>query len=146
MLHLFIITHVQTQSNRVCNSYVILLWLMLPRDHFVSRIFYFKRVYIKINCTNKIEKIRIPKESPTRQNWKCCRFGLIEPVHGRYWKVETTVNAPLHRLKQNSKFNTKNGEILNSVTSAEVFIRRLSWNVQCDTVVPFYEKRRMVPN
>jgi hypothetical protein len=33
----FIIPHVQTQSNRVCNSYVILLWLMLPRDHFVTR-------------------------------------------------------------------------------------------------------------
>jgi hypothetical protein len=40
MLHLFIIPHVQTQSNRVCNSYFILLWLMLPRDHFVSRILY----------------------------------------------------------------------------------------------------------
>jgi hypothetical protein len=40
MLHLFIISHVQTQSNRVCNSYVILLWLMLPRDHFVSRFFH----------------------------------------------------------------------------------------------------------
>jgi hypothetical protein len=37
MLHVFIIPHVQTQSNRVCNSYVILLWLMLPVDHFVSR-------------------------------------------------------------------------------------------------------------
>jgi hypothetical protein len=34
---LFIIPHVQTQSNRVCNSCVILLWLMLPRYHFVSR-------------------------------------------------------------------------------------------------------------
>jgi hypothetical protein len=34
MLHLFIIPHVQTQSNRFCNfSNVILLWLMLPRDH-----------------------------------------------------------------------------------------------------------------
>jgi hypothetical protein len=41
MLHLFIIPHVQTQSNRVCNSYAILLWLMLPRHHFVSRILYF---------------------------------------------------------------------------------------------------------
>jgi hypothetical protein len=29
----------------------------------------------------KIDKYRIPKESPTRQNWKCCRLGLIEPVH-----------------------------------------------------------------
>jgi hypothetical protein len=35
----FIILHVQTQSNRVGNSLVILLWLMLPRDHFVSRFF-----------------------------------------------------------------------------------------------------------
>jgi hypothetical protein len=32
--HLFIIPHVQTQLNWVCNSYVILLWFMLPRDHF----------------------------------------------------------------------------------------------------------------
>jgi hypothetical protein len=42
-----------------------------------------------INCRQcKIDKYRIPKESPTRQNWKCCRLGLIEPVHGRYWKVQ----------------------------------------------------------
>jgi hypothetical protein len=39
MTHIFIIPHVQTQSNRVCNSLVILLWLMLSRDHFVSRFF-----------------------------------------------------------------------------------------------------------
>jgi hypothetical protein len=42
MLHLFIIPPVQTQSNRdnyrVCNFHVILLWLMLSRDHFVSRL------------------------------------------------------------------------------------------------------------
>jgi hypothetical protein len=37
MLHIFIIPHVQTESNRVCNFNVILLRLMLPRDHFVSR-------------------------------------------------------------------------------------------------------------
>jgi hypothetical protein len=43
MLHLFIIPHVQTQSHRVCSSYVILLWLMLPRDHFVSRFFFKSR-------------------------------------------------------------------------------------------------------
>jgi hypothetical protein len=42
----------------------------------------------------KIDKYRIPKESPTRQNSKCCRLGLIEPVHGRYWKVQVTVHAP----------------------------------------------------
>jgi hypothetical protein len=38
MLHLFIISHVQTQSNQVCNFHVILLWLMLLMDHFVSRL------------------------------------------------------------------------------------------------------------
>jgi hypothetical protein len=35
-----IIPHVHIQWNRVCNSLVILLWLMLPRDHFVSRFVY----------------------------------------------------------------------------------------------------------
>jgi hypothetical protein len=45
MLHVFVIPHVQTQSNRVCNSLVILLSLMLPRDHFVSRFFKFQLVY-----------------------------------------------------------------------------------------------------
>jgi hypothetical protein len=29
--------HVQTQSNQVCITLAILLWLMLPRDHFLSR-------------------------------------------------------------------------------------------------------------
>jgi hypothetical protein len=32
-------SHVQIQSNRVWNCHVILLWLMLPRDHFVSRFY-----------------------------------------------------------------------------------------------------------
>jgi hypothetical protein len=57
--------------------------------------------------SNKIEKNRIPKESPTRQIVKCCRLGLIEPIHGRYWKVQVTVHAPLHRLEQNSTFKHK---------------------------------------
>jgi hypothetical protein len=41
----------------------------------------------------KIEKIRIPKESPTRQNLNCCRLGLIKPVHGQHCQVQTTVHA-----------------------------------------------------
>jgi hypothetical protein len=36
MLHVFSIPHVQTQSNRVRNSLANLLWLIVPRDHFVS--------------------------------------------------------------------------------------------------------------
>jgi hypothetical protein len=61
----------------------------------------------------KIEKNRIPKESPTPQKWKCCRLSLIEPVRGRYWKVQVTVHVPYHRLKQNSTFKHENFEILN---------------------------------
>jgi hypothetical protein len=37
---LYIIPHVQTQSNRVCSSLVILMWLMLPRGHIVSGFLY----------------------------------------------------------------------------------------------------------
>jgi hypothetical protein len=37
---LFIIPNLQTQSNRVRNFQVILLWLMLPRDHFVFNVFF----------------------------------------------------------------------------------------------------------
>jgi hypothetical protein len=40
IFHFFIIAHVQTQSNRVCNFNVILLWLMLPRGQTFSRILY----------------------------------------------------------------------------------------------------------
>jgi hypothetical protein len=45
-------------------------------------------------CDYKIEKIRIPTEIPTRQNWKCCRLGLIEPFYGRYYQKQTTIYAP----------------------------------------------------
>jgi hypothetical protein len=51
-----------------------------------------------------IDKYRIPEESPTQQNWKCCRLGLIEPVHGRHRKAQATAHAPQHRPKQNSTF------------------------------------------
>jgi hypothetical protein len=47
MLHWFIIPHVQTQSNQVCYFHVIFLWFMLPRDHFVSRFFYFTTAGVK---------------------------------------------------------------------------------------------------
>jgi hypothetical protein len=55
MLHVFIIPHVQTQSNRVCETLVILFWLMLPRDHFVSR--FLETITIskcKLTCARKL--------------------------------------------------------------------------------------------
>jgi hypothetical protein len=53
-----------------------------------------ERLQIEINqLLCKIEKIRIPKESPTRQNRKCCMLGLIEPVHGRQCHVKLNANV-----------------------------------------------------
>jgi hypothetical protein len=37
LLHVFNIPNVQTQFNRVCNSLVILWWVILLRDHFIFR-------------------------------------------------------------------------------------------------------------
>jgi hypothetical protein len=102
-----------------------------------------KQLFIgaKETCTRitSTRKNRLPKESPTRQNWKCCRHSLIGPVHGRYWKMQVTVHARYHRRQQNLTFKHENGETLNLETSADVFIWRLSWNLQCDTLVPYYE-------
>jgi hypothetical protein len=60
---------------------------------------------------------------------KMSHLGLIEPVHGRYWKVQSPVNSPLQRLKQNSTFKHKNVEIWNLEKSTDVFIRWLSWDL-----------------
>jgi hypothetical protein len=74
MLHLFIIPHVQTRSNRVCNSYVILLWLMLPRDHFVSRFLYFTTTGVKC-CVAAVKCCPVLHFSVV----KCfCSFGIID--------------------------------------------------------------------
>jgi hypothetical protein len=60
MLHVSIIPHVKTQSNLVCNSFVLMLWLMLPRDHFVSRFLILDFIKNKLNKTKKPKKqIRI---------------------------------------------------------------------------------------
>jgi hypothetical protein len=50
---------------------------------------------IRTSVTHIWEKNRISKESPIPQNWKCCRVGLIEPVHERYLKVQVTVRTHL---------------------------------------------------
>jgi hypothetical protein len=66
---------------------------------------------------DEIEKTRIPKESQTRQIVKCCRLGLIEPVHGRYCNVQVNVHVPYHRRKHNSTLKHENGKILNLETN-----------------------------
>jgi hypothetical protein len=59
-----------------------------------------------INKLYKLEKNGIPKVRPKRQNCRCYRLGVIEPVHGRYWKVQDTFHTPKHQLinKQNFTF------------------------------------------
>jgi hypothetical protein len=61
MLHLFIVPHVQTESNRVCNFHVILLLFMLPRDYLVSRNFFFYfQVPVSINGNDIINGVHKP--------------------------------------------------------------------------------------
>jgi hypothetical protein len=49
-LNFFINPHVRTQSNRVCNFHVILLWLLLLRDHPLSRFFSWYGWYLMHGC------------------------------------------------------------------------------------------------
>jgi uncharacterized protein with PQ loop repeat len=52
------------------------------------------------------------------RNWEYYRLGLIDPVHGRYCQVQTTVLAPYNRLKQNKHLNME---------MVEFWI----WNIRC---------------
>jgi hypothetical protein len=45
-----------------------------------------------------IEINRILKKSPTRQNLKCCRFGLIEPVMDGLGKCKLPINPYSHEI------------------------------------------------
>ena len=39
--------------------------------------------HCEFDGNHKVQEKGTPKESPKQQNCKCCRLGLIEPVHGR---------------------------------------------------------------
>jgi hypothetical protein len=78
----------------------LISWMLgqLAAWKFVQSVHWDWQVIISYKATErreilKIDKYRIPKESPTRQNWKCCRLGLIEPVHGRHWKAQDAFNT-----------------------------------------------------
>jgi hypothetical protein len=60
-------------------------------------------------------------------------------------KIKSTVHAPSHQHKQNATFKHEDAAVLNFETPTDVFIRRSLWNLQCDTLMPFQEERRMVP-
>jgi hypothetical protein len=85
MLHLFIIPLVKSQSNRVCNSYVILLWLMRPRDHFVSRFLYFTTSDVKC-CVAAVKSCPVLHFSVGIFFWS---FGIIDASTTRYWELST---------------------------------------------------------
>jgi hypothetical protein len=84
-LHLFIIPHVQTQSNRVCNSYVILLWLMLLRDHFVSRFLYFTTAGVKCRVA-AVKSCPVLHFSVVIFFWS---FGIIDASGIKCWELST---------------------------------------------------------
>jgi hypothetical protein len=84
-LRLFIISHVQTQSNRVCNSYVILLWLILPRAHFVSRFLYFTTAGVKCRVA-AVQSIPVLHFSVVIFFWS---FGIINASAIECWELGT---------------------------------------------------------
>jgi hypothetical protein len=100
MLHVSIIPHVQTQSNRVCNSLVILLWLMLQRYHFVSIFVYLgkccvrsSKLYINMYMYTIMPHFKIGKcyfgirLLPTKGHWifKCLRSMLPNNILCQYY-------------------------------------------------------------
>jgi hypothetical protein len=82
MLHVFINPCVQTQSNRVCNSLVILLWLMFLRDNFVSRFLYFTTAGVKC-CLEAVKRYPVLVIS----FWS---FGIIDASAVKCWELSTT--------------------------------------------------------
>jgi hypothetical protein len=89
MLRIFIFPHVQTQSNRGCNSLVILLWLMVPRDHFVSRFLLLLRLFLGLysfDCktASVVERLDvlsvICRLHNLRSPFKIIAFYLVPPI------------------------------------------------------------------
>jgi hypothetical protein len=64
----------------------------------------------------------------------------VEPVYERH--LRCNLSTPITGLSRTQDLSMRNGEIWNLETSADVFIRRIYWNVQCDILVPFHEKQR----
>jgi hypothetical protein len=85
MLHLFIISHVHTHSNRACNFHVLLLWLMLPRDHFASRFLYFTTAGIKC-CVAAVKSCPVLHFSIIEFFWS---FGIIDASIIKCWELST---------------------------------------------------------
>jgi hypothetical protein len=85
MLHLFSILHVHTQLNRVCNSLVILVWLMLPRDHFVSRFLCFTTAGVKC-CVAAVKSCPVLHFSVVIFFWS---FGIIDASTIECWELST---------------------------------------------------------
>jgi hypothetical protein len=81
MLHFFIIPQVQTQSNGICNFYVILFWLVLPGDHTYS---IFQRVMVT-GCDH-FKHVRFCYRNRT----KFCKERKNFDIYDRCWKQQGT--------------------------------------------------------
>jgi hypothetical protein len=79
------VTHVHTQSNRVCNSRVILLWLMFPKDQFISRFLYFTTAGVKCHLA-AVKGCPVPHFSIVIFFWS---FGIIDASTIKCWELST---------------------------------------------------------
>jgi hypothetical protein len=60
-------------------------------DDVSSNLYTCKCIYYNDSDADKKNR----KKTQHANNVKCCRLGSIERVHGRYWKMQVTVHAPV---------------------------------------------------
>jgi hypothetical protein len=73
-------------SNQACNFHALLLWLMLPRDHFASRFLYFTTAGIKC-CVAAVKRCPVLHFSVIIFFWS---FGIIDASIIKCWELSTT--------------------------------------------------------
>ena len=88
----------------------------------------FRTYCLSIFCFKNAGNIESPKQSPKQQNWKCCPLSLVMDGGGKRKLPFTFPTTGLSRIQHLNMLC-----ILNFKTSADVFIRWLSWDLQCDT-------------
>jgi hypothetical protein len=104
----YIIPHGQTQSSRVCSYLIILLRLMLPRDHFIFFMLCFTTVGVKC-CVTAVKKL--PRSSlqccyifrVLRDHW--CQHYLvirIEYRSSRCWRCKGIALYIMHHVQTQS--------------------------------------------
>jgi hypothetical protein len=74
-----------------------------------------------------IERKRNPLRTQKWQNWKCCRLGFIEPVHGCTGKYKLPTTPPSTGLSRIQYLDMTNGKFLNRCVHTAVIKEPSMW-------------------